>query len=203
MGHRPRTGRAVRRRVLNVAPGPDPVPAQGHPARGVVRRGSLVSGGVLEPSEACPRRPEHPTVRSASSPYPRRRLSSREAGSAATRTSVRAHWPTGWGDPPAGDAQRRTGLRRRVDAVGHLSRGRAAGQLRPDVALPRGHREPRPDLDPSRHPDPGRSLVALARRARRDGCRRHCSRASTRSARCATSRPVDTATPGSCWTRPR
>ena len=49
---------------------------------------------------------------------------------------------------------------------------------------------------------PGPS-VAVAGRARADGCRRRCSPVSTRSARCGTSPPAVTTTPGSCWTSRR
>ena len=66
-------------------------------------------------------------------------------------------------------------------------RRRPDHQPRPDVALHRGRAQLGPDLGRPRHPDPARTVVAVARRRRASACRRRTSPASTRSAPCARS----------------
>ena len=80
---------------------------------------------------------------------------------------VRRNWPTRLGAAPgepmlSGVPDCVDGSMLEVAAGGR----RTADQLRPDVALPRGDRQPRAGLEPPRHPDPGRSFVAVAGCAR-------------------------------------
>ncbi len=60
-------------------------------------------------------------------------------------------------------AQRRARTRGRPDDRHQRGRGCPRDQLRPDVALHRGHHQLRPDLADARHPDPARAVVAVAR----------------------------------------
>ena len=75
---------------------------------------------------------------------------------------IRQNWPAGVGPAAATHDRWGAGSRRRVDAEDHRSRGRSSDQPRSHVALSRGDREPLPDLEPSRHPDPGRSFSVVA-----------------------------------------
>ena len=104
------------------------------------------------------------------------------------------------GAPPRPHDLRCTGPRRRADAGRHRTRRRPGDQPGPDVALPRGHREPLAGVDRARHPDPVRAVPTVARRLRPTGCRRRCSPVSTRWARCGTSPRAGSTIPGSCWT---
>ena len=84
--------------------------------------------------------------------------------------------------------RRGAGLRRRIRAEDHRSRRWTGDQPRPDVALSRGDPQPLPDLEPPRHPDPGRTILVVAgcprrtvsgptvSRLRRAGCAATCRR---------------------------
>ena len=97
---------------------------------------------------------------------------------------------------------RRPGARRRPDARRSPRRPAASVvNARPDVALHRGRREPRPDLAGARHPDPARAVVAVARRERAAAARAAVPRLRhPRHARAHRAAP-GTSTPGS--SRPR
>ncbi len=147
-----------------------------------------VRGAVLEPERGRARRAAARATRSASSSCTRRRCWSPPAASAATTSWCAGTGPTASGTAPGDDDLRRARPRGRADA-GHRRGGRRpAGQPRPDVALHRGHPELGPDLGDARHPHPARAVVAVARRARPAPARRRSSPASTRWARCGTSR---------------
>ena len=78
--------------------------------------------------------------------------------------TVRKNWPARLGAPPARSARRRARLDRWRDARRGRGGRRARAPPGPDVALRRGHRQPRARLARPRHPHPARPVVAVAGR---------------------------------------